>query len=86
MPRSAWDNESDQVIEVDVPSLEACKATCEARDECRQYSFDKNSVCSIREDPRLGVAKAGVQSGWLMDRMGEFRDNMAPCGEEGWLI
>ena len=84
-PRSDWDNESDGE-ETEVHSLEHCQASCQQDLNCRQYSFEeKSGICKTRKDPRLGIAKEGFRSGWVLDRMAEFREGMAPCHDEGWL-
>ena len=80
-----WDNESEGDGK-EVDSVQACWESCHQDLKCRQYSFEQStSLCRTRQDPRLGVSKAGFRSGWLIDRMEEFRDTMAPCGDEGWL-
>lgn len=58
---------------------------CEKVEDCKQYSIDGESRCRTRVDPRLGKATNGVESGWLHDRMLQFEQDMAPCGDEGWL-
>lgn len=84
-PKSDWDSESDSDQGV-MDSVDACKTKCEEDSECRQYSFDSEGRCSTRADPRLGKASAGVRSAWLPDRMKQFEEQMAPCGDEGWLF
>lgn len=84
-PRSDWDSESDFDEGVFV-SEDECKAKCEERPDCRQYAFWDDGRCRTRGDPRLGKAVPGVRSGWLEDRMIQFEKEMAPCGNEGWLV
>lgn len=84
-PRSDWDSESDVDGGV-MDSLDDCKTKCEKDLECRQYSFDSERRCKTRADPRLGKAAPGISSGWLPDRMIQFEEQMAPCGDEGWLF
>lgn len=83
-PREDWDNQSGN-DEGRVNSLEECRARCEEVMDCKQYSIDKKSHCRTRVDPCLGKIGVGVKSGWLYDRMLQFVQNMAPCGDEGWL-
>lgn len=79
-----WDNESDD-DEGKVDSMDACRAKCEARPACRQYSFSNSGRCNTRVDPRLGKSLTGVRSGWLQERMSQFKQDMAPCDGEGWM-
>ncbi|KAK5716590.1 hypothetical protein LTR15_009481 [Elasticomyces elasticus] len=86
--RNDWDNESDEETDNGgvVQSAEACRALCESRAGCRQYAFHGSGICKLRTDPRLGKVTAGVSSGWLRDRLLQFEQSMASCGNEGWLI
>jgi hypothetical protein len=87
LPRMAesrvnWDNESDG--EEGILSFQDCRSKCEATD-CRQFSVDREGLCRIRSDPRLGKASQGAESGWIEDRMTKFEQGMEPCGSEDWL-
>jgi len=84
-PKLAWDNESD-VDEGTMSSVGDCKSRCEEKEQCRQYSFNADGRCKTRADPRLGKTASNIESGWLMDRMIQFEQDMAPCGDESWLI
>lgn len=83
--RTGWDNDSDSDEGI-VSSVDACKAKCEEDSQCRQYSFDNERRCRTRTDPRLGKAISDIESGWLPDRMVTFDQQMAPCGDEGWMF
>lgn len=82
--RDDWNNECDREEGI-VGSLDECRAKCESVAECKQYSVDEGSLCRSRIDARLGKASEGFKSGWLHDRMMRFEQDMAPCGDEGWL-
>lgn len=82
---SDWDNESDGEGTI-VGSFEECTSKCVETTECRQLSYSEDGHCKIREDPRLGKATPGVRSGWLQDRIERFEQDMAPCGDEGWMM
>lgn len=77
-PRGDCDNLSE-AEEEDVGSFEECQARYEAHSECRQSSIDATGHCKTRIDPRLGMAAAGVRSGWIEDRIKAFPGSMAPC-------
>lgn len=84
-PRTHWDNLSDNLEQGEFASAEDCRARCVTKSECRQYSFDgERHVCRTNVDPRLGRAGEGVASGWIEDRIREFVQDMAPCGEGRW--
>lgn len=80
-----WDNESDD-DEGSVGSIEACRDRCEALADCKQFTLDDDGHCKTRTDPRLGKAAQGVRSGWIQDRMLQFERDMAPCGDENWMV
>lgn len=62
-------------------SAEACYAACEADEECLQYFFKPGS-CSLDYVVRLGRV-ADVEdrtvSGWMLNRIEEFKQRQAPC-------
>ena len=83
-PSLEWSNESDQE-EPEARSVEECEQKCQSNSNCLQYSFEESSSkCRVRETPKLGVAKVGTRSGWLIDRMRGFRANMPVCGDAHW--
>ena len=84
-PRGDWDDESDN-DEGNVDSVEACRAKCEATADCKQFAIHDDGGCKTRVDPRLGKPVAGVKSEWLRDRTLQFVRDMAPCGDEGWMM
>lgn len=80
-----WDNESD-VGEDNAESVGARRASCEATADCKRFTLDNDGHCKTRVDPRLGKAAMGVRSGWIRDRILQFERDMAPCGDEGWIM
>ena len=81
-PRLDWDNLSEKE-QTGVTSVEECRAACEAEAKCRQYSYDEAGRCKTRINPRLGLARTGIRSGWIEDRIERFEQEVAPCGNEG---
>ena len=81
-PQVDWNNLSDEE-EGSVGSIEECRAMCEAKADCKQYSYDQVGCCKTRVNPRLGTAGEGVRSGWIADRILRFEQDMAPCESEG---
>jgi len=69
-------------------SFAHCRALCEAREGCVQFSFDAGS-CGMSATFRLGYAKGPgerVASGWMVDRVDElFRDLERRCGVRDWF-
>jgi hypothetical protein len=84
--KADWDNLSDEDAE-EVDSEGDCRARCEAKPDCKQYSFVQETMqCKTRVDPRLGKPSNGTTSGWLEDRVLEFAHNQPACGDEGWQV
>jgi hypothetical protein len=81
-PRNDWDNLGEQE-KSGITSFEDCRAACETEAECKQYSYDEAGRCKTRINPRLGLARKGVRSGWIEDRIIRFERDMVPCGSEG---
>jgi hypothetical protein len=84
--KADWDNLSDGDAE-EVDSADDCRARCEAKPDCKQYSFvQETRQCKTRVDPRLGKPSNGTTSGWLEDRVLDFAHNQPACGNEGWQV
>jgi hypothetical protein len=81
VPRDAWDNLSDQ-DEGMVASVDECRSKCIVQPSCVQYSLNQDQLCRTRGDLRLGKAIQGVASGWIEDRISDFEQSMAQCGNE----
>jgi hypothetical protein len=75
-----WDNLAGDLVEdSSIDTVVACRKFCEKDGLCRQFSFrwdedpDNAGVrrpeCRTFESPRLGVAREGTQSGWMMTRI-----------------
>ena len=78
-----WDNESEKE-EINVNSIDECRAACEKQPACKQYSYDQAGVCRTRVNPRLGESAKGTRSGWMEDRVLAFERDMESCGDEGF--
>ncbi|KAF1851284.1 glycosyltransferase family 31 protein [Cucurbitaria berberidis CBS 394.84] len=64
-----------------------CRALCDDRDDCLQFSFDVGT-CSISNKFRLGYAKPKerIRSGWMLDRVDElFKGLEGRCGIRDWF-
>ena len=79
-PRGDWENLSDK-DEGKLASVEECRSLCIEQPECRQYSLDQDCICRTGEELKLGKIAQGVSSGWLIDRITEFQQGMAPCSQ-----
>jgi hypothetical protein len=65
-----------------------CRAVCESKKDCVQFSYDAGS-CSISNSFRLGYAKPSerVQSGWMTDRVDELFVRLeGKCGVRDWFV
>lgn len=68
-------------------SFEHCRALCEERKSCIQFSFDTGS-CAISTRFTLGYARLGerIRSGWMLDRVdGLFSSLDDKCGVRDWF-
>jgi uncharacterized protein len=83
-----WDNLSEDIKD-EKSSLEECRSLCEADDDCVQFSIAEET-CKTSKVVRLGrkstAAPMGVNSGWMMDRVNKFMDDMdASCWDQTWI-
>ena len=83
--REDGDNSSDEE-EANVRSFDECRAACEAKTFCRQYSYDQNGHCRSRVNHKLGAATKELVSGLVEDRVTPFEQDMAPCGVEESIL
>jgi len=82
-----WNNDADTDEGHLVGGLESCKAKCEGNSECVQYSLDHSTGhCKTSRTLRLGNPEKNSTSAWVVDRVLHFQRNMAPCGNEGWIL
>lgn len=85
---SEWDNGSMEEHGV-VSSRDVCRDICENKEGCTQWRFDYSTLkCWTNDEPRWGDAAPGTgyYSGWNMNRVREYVDNLIPCGQEGWIL
>ena len=80
--QSLWDDLSD-VEQESIESPASCRAACDADEECLQYFFKPGS-CRLNRNVILGkVADAKKEndtvSGWMLDRIEQFRQRQPPC-------
>ena len=85
-----WDNQSDEEHGEAASTVAACRAACEARAGCVQFSLT-GSTCRTSDALRVGHEHVGVQrvySGWLTDRVARFADQMDDeCRRGGeWIL
>jgi hypothetical protein len=70
--REDWYNHSDDYLEYGVVSdAQECRAACEQRSDCVQYSFS-DGWCKIGSTPKVGEARSGATSGWFLERVQEY--------------
>ncbi|KAL2871646.1 uncharacterized protein BJX67DRAFT_389174 [Aspergillus lucknowensis] len=83
-PAMDWDNESPEDMAV-VKSVEECWAICQGERYCLQYVLRDNGVCAISRDVRLGEARQGFESGWMLDRIDHTAELLGGCREATWI-
>lgn len=90
-----WDNLSGDLVEdILVENVQDCRRVCEEDGLCRQYSFrwsedpdfegEWRPECRTFESPRLGVAREGTQSGWMMTRIEVTTGARGECQSVDW--
>jgi hypothetical protein len=88
--RDGWSNQSPGVVpDSKGMGMDECRAACEARHSCLQYTLDSEG-CSISEIPKMGSRAEKVQSGWLVDRIQTWADRVGKpksCrGSAAWTV
>lgn len=83
-----WDNSHGDFISNSAStaaSVSECMALCQADSACVQYAFDKaGKQCAVSATPRLGQARNGIDSFWLLARTKRWADALPACGKESW--
>ena len=84
-----WDNLSGEEAVETAESFEDCRARCEARPECVQFSLTGRS-CRTSDALRVGHEQISVQrvySGWMTDRIDALADGWdAECRGGTWIL
>lgn len=81
-----WDNLSSRFdpMGIEAGNVEECMGVCVEREHCVQYSFFEGR-CRFSDVPRMGEAKTGVQSRWLLAKVQKWAEGMKRCeGDETW--
>ena len=81
-----------------VPSREFCHSVCVLQSDCVQYTL-REGVChtstsvllgrpaKLASNPALLEAMGGrTHSGWLLDRVHKFHEEIEPCQEGPWIL
>lgn len=79
-----WDNLSDNAVN-DAMSEEACRESCQRDEACIQYSYH-DGQCRTDASPKLGLRKAGASSGWKVDRIQRFVEDLDRQCDEMMLV
>ncbi|KAK5002000.1 hypothetical protein LTR39_006799 [Cryomyces antarcticus] len=65
-----------------VNSFDECAVACLNKEDCKQYMWEPGR-CRLGRDIRLGRSEEkggmGVKSGWMQDRVEDFRRSLEPC-------
>ncbi|KAL3472252.1 hypothetical protein BJX99DRAFT_8700 [Aspergillus californicus] len=78
-----WDNELGEEKRY-VKNAEECRDVCDKDENCLQYVHRKDGVCLIARDVRLGEAKDGYTSGWMLERIDKVAKAMGSCPHPEW--
>ncbi|KAH8690569.1 hypothetical protein BGW36DRAFT_400996 [Talaromyces proteolyticus] len=90
-----WDNLAGDLVEDQViNTVGECRQLCEEDGLCRQFSFrmgedpdnegELRPECRTFESPRLGVAREGTTSGWMMTRIEVITRARGYCQAPEW--
>lgn len=84
-----WDNLADVPVELDDPSMEACRDECLSHDICFQWRYSQKECHVSTESFRLGTKRPPENqrrwfSGWNVQRIQKWRD-AHPCKEPAWV-
>jgi hypothetical protein len=87
-PRKAWNNLAAEEMEGSHPySPEDCRDECAKIPSCKTWLFAEQK-CRWSKDVRLGHRAEGDQvshvSGWMSDRIDEFKQSQEPCRKD-WI-
>ncbi|RYP52050.1 hypothetical protein DL768_002733 [Monosporascus sp. mg162] len=88
-----WDNLSADEQNSESGTLADCRSVCENQSDCVQFSLT-GRICRTSKIVKLGhdrqqqdLASGRVYSGWMMDRVAAFVDEMdASCRGEDWML
>ena len=81
-----WDNLADEEVEDNARDEWDCRAVCEDKPECVQYSY-RNGRCRISGVPRLGSEKDDrSRSGWMMGRIHRLMKRLDECSDGNWIL
>ncbi|EME48427.1 glycosyltransferase family 31 protein [Dothistroma septosporum NZE10] len=83
-PRANWDNHANDDLGP-VQSLQECGELCEDDGKCLQYRLTPDLRCLSGTRPMLGEWAKGVESGWVVERIREWGEEMEQCGNDTWI-
>jgi hypothetical protein len=79
--RPDWDNYSG----ISHPSsFDECRLKCVLEAFCVQYSYKSTGECYTNLEFALGRRSAGMQSGWIADRVQDQFKSVSSCDGEEW--
>ncbi|RYP68810.1 hypothetical protein DL771_006428 [Monosporascus sp. 5C6A] len=88
-----WDNLSADEQNSESGTLADCRSVCENQSDCVQFSLTgrtcrTSKVVKLGHDRRQqGLASERVSSGWMMERVAAFVNDMdASCQGEDWML
>lgn len=81
--KSDWNNISrDQEDSLNNATLGTCRRACEQKQDCMQFSL-VDAECKTAAYAKLGRRKAiyesEAQSGWMLDRIADFKTRLEMC-------
>jgi hypothetical protein len=84
-----WDNSYNEMVvkgsdEDPIKSFEDCREACTKDKTCMQYNY-REKECKLGDTLRKGVAQEIVKSGYMMERIEQFRKRNQKCTPQ-WIV
>ncbi|KAL4912994.1 hypothetical protein BDW62DRAFT_214591 [Aspergillus aurantiobrunneus] len=84
-PVMDWDSEAGEEKAV-VRSVETCRILCEGDTSCLQYVRRADGMCLFGRVARVGEAREGFASGWMLDRIDAVAQGLGSCARPEWIL
>lgn len=84
----SWNNLSPNMIgETAGATEDECRRQCQDIPTCLQYAWSENGCSISTREVMLGEEAAGYSSGWMIDRIGKWMNDLDKCGgHERWTV
>lgn len=84
-PVRDWDCEASEEKGY-VRNVRECRSMCMQDVHCLQYVRRGDGMCAFGRDARVGEARGGAESGWVLDRIDATAKMMGECPGPEWIL